>query len=137
MPKNWVEFSLGLFGDVDAFVHLLLPERDKPRQGVVASTLNLSRNGAVGFIDWLGLRRNAHGALDRSRVACDLERVEILLELNGPAAADRPDVDHLCVAFLSLPVKSEAIVAESHNSLAPVGLKDLVRVKDEFVEARR
>ena len=29
-------------------------ERDKPRQGVVASTLNLFRNGAVGFIDWLG-----------------------------------------------------------------------------------
>src|SRR5712691_4547512 len=30
-------------------------ERDKPRQGVVANTLNLLRNGAVGFIDWLGL----------------------------------------------------------------------------------
>src|SRR6266496_1663 len=30
-------------------------ERDKPRQGVVASTLNSQRNGAVGFIDWLGL----------------------------------------------------------------------------------
>jgi hypothetical protein len=43
----------------------------------------------------------------------------------------------LCVAFLSLPVKSEAVVAESHNSLAVVALKDLVRVKDEFVEARR
>jgi hypothetical protein len=25
----------------------------KPRQGVVASTLELFRNGAVGFIDWL------------------------------------------------------------------------------------
>jgi hypothetical protein len=24
-------------------------------QGVVANTLNLQRNGAVGFIDWLGL----------------------------------------------------------------------------------
>jgi hypothetical protein len=28
-------------------------KRDKPRQGVVANTLNLFRNGAVGFIDWL------------------------------------------------------------------------------------
>jgi hypothetical protein len=27
----------------------------KPRQGVVASTLGLLRNGAVGFIDWLDL----------------------------------------------------------------------------------
>jgi hypothetical protein len=27
----------------------------KPRQGVVANTLNSLRNGAVGFIDWLGL----------------------------------------------------------------------------------
>ena len=72
------------------------------------------------------------GALDRSRVACDLERVEVLLELNGPAIADRPDVDDLCFAFLSLPVKSEVIVAESHNPLAAVALKDLVRVKDEL-----
>jgi len=29
-------------------------EGDKPWQGVVANTLNLQRNGAVGFIDWLG-----------------------------------------------------------------------------------
>src|SRR6058998_1382367 len=70
-------------------------------------------------------------------VACDLERVEVLLELNGPAVADRPDVGDLCFAFLSLPVKPEIIVAESHNSLAAVALKDLVRVKDESVEARR
>jgi hypothetical protein len=28
-------------------------DRDKPRQGVVAITLKLYRNGAVGFIDWL------------------------------------------------------------------------------------
>src|SRR5213596_48014 len=28
----------------------------KPRQGVVPNTLNLFRNGAVGFIDWLGPR---------------------------------------------------------------------------------
>src|SRR6266700_3792779 len=31
-----------------------MSQRDKPRQGVVASTLNLFRNGAIGFIDWLG-----------------------------------------------------------------------------------
>ena len=62
-----------------------------------------------------------HGALDRSRVACDLERVEVLLELNSPAVTDRPDVGDLCLAFLGLPVKSEVIVAESHNSLAAVG----------------
>ena len=76
------------------------------------------------------------GALDRSRVACDLERVEVLLELDGPAVANRPDVGDLCVAFLSLPVKPEVIVAESHNSRTAVALKDLVRVKDEFVETR-
>ena len=29
-------------------------ERDKPRQGVVANALKLSRQGDVGFIDWLG-----------------------------------------------------------------------------------
>jgi len=30
-------------------------ERDKPRQGVVATMLNSSCNGAVRFIDWLGV----------------------------------------------------------------------------------
>jgi hypothetical protein len=78
-----------------------------------------------------------HKALERSSVACDLERVEVLLELNGPTVADRPDVGDLCSAFLSLPVKSEVIVAESHNSLAAVALENLVRVKDEFIETRR
>jgi hypothetical protein len=29
-------------------------ERDKPRAGSVAISLNLFRNGAVGFIGWLG-----------------------------------------------------------------------------------
>src|SRR6267142_3976804 len=91
----------------------------------------------VRCIAWLGLRRNVHGALDRSRVACDLERVEVLLELNGPAVADRPDVGDLRFPFLSLPVKLEVIVAESHDSLAAVALKDLVGVKDEFVKTRR
>jgi hypothetical protein len=28
-------------------------EGDKPRQGVVASTVKLLRDGAIGFIDWL------------------------------------------------------------------------------------
>ena len=32
----------------------------KPRQGVVASTLNLFRKGAVGFIDWLDLVGQPH-----------------------------------------------------------------------------
>ena len=75
-----------------------------------------------------------HGALDSSRIPCDLERVEILLEFYGPTVANRPDVGDLCFAFLALPVKSEVIVAESHNSLAAVALKDLVHVKDEFVK---
>ena len=30
-----------------------MSQRDKSRQGVVANILNLFRNGAVGFIDWL------------------------------------------------------------------------------------
>jgi hypothetical protein len=34
-------------------------------------------------------------------------------------------------------VKSEVIVAEGNNSLAAVALKDLVRVKHEFVETYR
>ena len=61
----------------------------------------------------------------------------VLLEFYGPTVADRPDVGDLCFAFLGLPVKSEVIVAESHNSLAAVALKDLVHVKDEFVKTRR
>ena len=31
----------------------------KQRQGVVANTLNLFRNGAVGFIDWLDVTTDA------------------------------------------------------------------------------
>jgi len=77
------------------------------------------------------------GALERSRVSCDPERIEVLLELNGPTVADRPHVGDLCFAFFSLPVKPEVIVAESHNFLAAVALKDLVRVKNEFVKTRR
>jgi hypothetical protein len=46
-------------------------------------------------------------------------------------------VGDLCLALLDLPVKSEVIVAESNDSLATVGLEDLVRVKHESVETRR
>ena len=77
------------------------------------------------------------GALDRSRVACDLQRIEVLLELNSPTVADCPHVGDLCFAFFGLPAEPEVIVAESHNSLAAVALKDFVRVKDKFVETRR
>src|SRR6266581_4143469 len=41
-------------------------ERDKPRQGVVANTLKLHRNGAVGFIDWLDL----NGWLEQKSSRC-------------------------------------------------------------------
>ena len=77
------------------------------------------------------------GALECSRVACDLQRIEVLLELNGPTVAHRPHVGDLCFAFFSLPVKPELIVAESHDFLAAVALKDFVCAKDEFVETRR
>jgi len=60
-----------------------------------------------------------------------LERVEILLELDGPVVADRLDVGDLCFAFLSLPVKPKIVVAERHNFLAAVALKDLAHGKDE------
>ncbi len=77
------------------------------------------------------------GALERSRVSCDPERVEVLLELNGPTVADRPHVGDLCFAFFSLPVKPEVIVAESHDFLAAFALKDFIHGKDELVETRR
>ena len=35
-------------------------ECDEPRQGVVAIRLNLFRNGAVGFIEWLGVWWRLH-----------------------------------------------------------------------------
>src|SRR5436190_8319229 len=44
-------------------------DRDKPRQGGVANTLKLLRNGAVGFIDWLGLWSLGHKMLE-SRTNC-------------------------------------------------------------------
>jgi hypothetical protein len=46
-------------------------------------------------------------------------------------------VGDLCLAFLGLPVKPEVLVAESHNPLTAVAFKDLIRVKDEFVETHR
>src|SRR5215471_4225456 len=38
-------------------------DRNKPRQGVVAKTLETIRNGAVGFIEWLGGDKQALGAI--------------------------------------------------------------------------
>ena len=38
-------------------------ENDWPR-GIVANTLNVSRNGAVGFIDWLGLAMEKRGNVE-------------------------------------------------------------------------
>jgi hypothetical protein len=40
-----------------------IPQKDKPRHGVVAITLNLIRNGTVGFIVWLDdfCRFTTHG----------------------------------------------------------------------------
>ena len=67
---------------------------------------------------------------------CDLERVDILLVFYGPtAAALFQYVGDLCFAFLALPVRSEVLVADSHNSHAAVALKILlVHVKDAFVQ---
>src|SRR2546429_9837079 len=92
-----------------------------------------------GFRRRLGLRRNVHGsehlseqptrkrassrkargpgALDRSRVACDMERVEVLTELDGTAVANRRDRGDLSFALLCLPVTPVALAADSHNSL--------------------
>ena len=36
---------------------MIMSQKGKPRQGVVAITLHSLRDGAVGFIDWLGLGR--------------------------------------------------------------------------------
>ena len=75
------------------------------------------------------------GPLDRSRVACDLERVEVLLELmDQPSAVGLARRGNLCSAFLQLGENLNDELAKSHNSLAAVALKDLVRVKDDFIE---
>jgi hypothetical protein len=46
-------------------------DRDKPRQGVVANTLKLHRNGAVGFIGWLDGWRDIINSLDELRLNPD------------------------------------------------------------------
>ena len=103
-------------------------------QGI--SNVNAERS-VVRCIAWLGpSAERAHGALDSSRITCDLERVEILLELNGPSFADRPDVSDLCFEFLSSAAKPAMIVAENHNFSA-LALKYLVNDDDELVETRR
>ena len=84
--------------------------------------------------DWQDLREP--GFLDDSRVARDLEGIEVLLKLHGSAFADRPDVSHLRFTLLHLPVKPEVVIAEGHNFVA-AALKDLFRIKDEFVETGR
>ena len=43
-------------------------DRDKPQQGVVPSTLNLHRNGAVGFIDWLDVSSNRDWHVDQQQI---------------------------------------------------------------------
>jgi hypothetical protein len=43
---TWTESPKGVF---------VARKHHKPRQGGVANTLDLFRNGAVGFIDWLDL----------------------------------------------------------------------------------
>src|SRR6266536_953355 len=56
--------------------------RRQPRFGQNPSPKN--------FRQKLYVRQNrGPGALDCSRVACNLERIEVLLELNGPTVADR------------------------------------------------
>ena len=60
-----------------------LRARDKPQQGIVVNTLNLHRNGAVGFIDWLGVG----GRL----IARAMERVSTVDGV-GPACLGAGDV---------------------------------------------
>jgi len=43
----------------------------KPRQGVVTSTLNAFRGGAVGFIDWLGRKTSTNRACGRHKKVWD------------------------------------------------------------------
>jgi hypothetical protein len=58
-------------------------ETDKPRQGVVANSLNVFRGGAVGFIVWLDVRwvisRSAYsvsGVFGRSAIFANTRRLE-------------------------------------------------------------
>ncbi len=43
----------------------------KPRQGVVANRLNLFRQGAVGFIDWLDGVQRSKSEIRIIQAACD------------------------------------------------------------------
>jgi hypothetical protein len=40
-----------------ASAFIIYQEKDERRQGAVANTLKLFRNGAVGFIDWLDAKQ--------------------------------------------------------------------------------
>src|SRR6266540_1189290 len=70
---------------------------DKPRQGVVANTLNLFRNGAVGFIDWLdvwgGIRRSAKYKVSNS-AHCSEKKNGESGDVDGRQI--RPPLDDLC-----------------------------------------
>src|SRR5262249_43822325 len=46
-------------------------ERDKPRQGVVANSLDMFRQGAVGFIDWWVF--SAHSDSHHAQTQCGRE----------------------------------------------------------------
>ena len=74
------------------------------------------------------------GVLNDSRVARDLEGVEVLLELYGSAFAHRPDVGHLRFTLLRLPGKPEVVIAESDNLIAAATFEDFVHIKYKFVE---
>jgi len=49
-------------------------ERDKQRQGVVAHTPNLFRQGAVGFIDWLGAVSRSKCGVQQPNARCKQDR---------------------------------------------------------------
>src|SRR6266436_2057994 len=66
-------------------------ERDKPRQGVVASTLDSFRGGAVGFIDWL----------DRSWSPEYIRKIEGT-EYDGPKADRSSARDETAVSSVNL-----------------------------------
>src|SRR5262249_6714356 len=46
-------------------------DRNKPRQGVVAKTLETIRNGGVGFIDWLDRFERPHDDEKANQSPCD------------------------------------------------------------------
>ena len=65
-----------------------LTERDKPRQGVVAATLDLFRNGAVGFIDLLdGLSLPYRSPQGRNRES-SLRGFRLENEIDFPSLAE-------------------------------------------------